>query len=559
MGSGPHSINRSICLTAALVCLFASSEASALPSFPGAEGIAGAVTGGRGGRVIKVTTLAPSGPGSLQAALDTDGPRIIVFDVSGVIEADEIIIPHGDVTIAGESAPGAGVTIDGRLVAAYEFGIDNIIVRHVRVRPTTPMGPGEQFDAIALSRCSGVLLDHVSASFAIDETIDLYEAQDVTVQWSTIESSATSGHPEGVHNYGLIQGPNGARASILHNLFAHHRNRSPALATGPSEVRGNVAYNVRHGFVHHNPAAGAFSIAGNNYLAGADDDLFPFFFDDEAGGRDPELQYFLADNFIDDPGVFTGVVDNPWTTPWSHPSFEDLRLPESYRATEEPDWDSLVPDRVPVTERSASEALEMVLACSGAWPRDVVSLRSVSETEARSGTWGARVPPDLMEGLVPTDPPEDQDDDGMPDPWELAAGLDPNDGTDAATILDSGYTAIESYLHERAAALVPEGCPSVAQEDPGTGSGTDTDASSSGDTADPGPLTTGGTHGPDSSSGSDTATAGTSDTAPSTGAVSEMTDDGGCSCRSQQPPALTWLLGFLLCLVRRPRGLRSAG
>jgi len=541
-------MNRTVCLIAGSLCLFASTEASALPAFPSAEGIAGAITGGRGGEVIKVTTLAASGPGSLQAALDVDAPRVVVFDVSGVIEADEVIIPYGNVTIAGESAPGAGITIDGRLLAEYEFGTDNIIIRHLRVRPTTPMGPGEQFDAIALSRCSGVLLDHVSASFAIDETVDLYEAQDVTVQWSSIESSATSGHPEGEHNYGLIQGPDGARASILHNLFAHHQNRSPALATGPSEVRGNVAYNVRHGFVHHNPAAGAFAIAGNNYLAGADDDLIPFFFDDEAGGSDPGLQYYLADNYIDDPGVFTGVVDNPWTMPWSHPSFEYLGLPESYRTSEEPDWETLVPDRVPVTERSASESLETVLSCAGAWPRDVISLRSVSETQARTGSWGARVPDDLMEGLVPTEPPVDQDGDGMPDPWERAAGLDPTDPTDANAVLDSGYTAIEAYLHERAAALVPEGCPSASQDDPTPGTGT----GSSGGGGDSGPLTTGGT-GEETGTGASSTNSGTSNGSASTGvtAATMDTDADGCSCRTQQAPGATWLLGFLLCLVRR--------
>lgn len=543
-------MNRRLCLLAASLSWFASTEAHALPAFPGAEGIAGAITGGRGGEVIKVTTLEATGAGSLQAALDVDGPRIIVFDVSGVIEADEIIIPYGDVTIAGESAPGAGITIDGRLLAAYEYGIDNIIVRHVRVRPTTPMGPGEQFDAIALSRCADVLLDHVSASFAIDETLDLYEAQDVTVQWSSIESSATSGHPEGVHNYGLIQGPDGARASVLNNIFAHHRNRSPALATGPSEVRGNVAYNVRHGFQHHNPAAGQFAIVGNSYIRGEDDELFPFAFDDEAGGNAPGLGYFLADNFIDDPGVFNGLVDNPWTLPWAHPNFEYLVLPESYRLSEEPDWGALVPDRVPVAERTAAESLELVLSCAGAWPRDVVSLRTVNEAQSRTGSWGSRVPEDLMEGLTPTEPPMDQDGDGMPDPWERAAGLNPADGSDATLVLETGYTAIESYLHERAAALVPEGCPTASEDDPDPGTGT----GSTGDGGDSGPMTTGGTDDPQTSTGaaqtsSDSADGGSS----SSGATAESTDGSGCSCKSPQGPRATWLLAFLLCLVRRRR------
>lgn len=127
---------------AALLSLSWVGDVWAQPAFSTAEGMAGAIEGGRGGAVLKVTTLAADGPGSLQAALDTEGPRIIVFDVSGVITADEIIIPHGDVTIAGQTAPGAGITIAGRLSAAYEFGTDNIIIRHLRVRTVDPTGPG---------------------------------------------------------------------------------------------------------------------------------------------------------------------------------------------------------------------------------------------------------------------------------------------------------------------------------------------------------------------------------------------------------------------------------
>ncbi len=535
----------------ALSLLGLSTPAWAIPAFPGAEGMAGAIEGGRGGQVLKVTTLDAGGPGSLQAALDVEGPRIIVFDVSGVIEAEEIVITHGQVTIAGESAPGAGITIDGRLSAAYEFGTDDIIVRHIRVRPTAPMGPGEQIDAMQFSRASDVLLDHVSASFGVDETIDLYESQDITVQWSTIESSATSGHPEGAHNYGLIQGPDGARASIHHNLFAHQQNRNPALATGPSEVRNNVVYNVRHGFVHHNPASERFSIVGNSYLAGADDDLFPFFFDDEAGGTDPDLSYYLADNYIDDPGVFTGAVDDPWVEPFVHPSFEYLGLDAGYRSETEFDFAALVPDRIPVTQQSAAEAMPEVLDCAGAWPRDVVTLRSVQDTIDRTGSWGSNVPPDLMEGLIPGEPLPDGDDDGMPDAWEMEHGLDPSDGSDHATVMPSGYTAIESYLHQRAAALVGDACPSFDDGggDGGTGTGTDT-----GD--EPGADSTGGEG---TGAGADGAVtgSGTGGTGPAqTGGAMDDGGEGGCGCRHASPAGVgvAWagLLG-LLGLRRRRR------
>ena len=531
-----------------------SSAAQAMPAFPGAEGMAGAIEGGRGGQVLKVTTLAADGPGSLQAALDVEGPRVIVFDVSGVIEADELIITHGQVTIAGESAPGAGITIDGRLSAAYEFGTDDIIVRHIRVRPTAPMGPGEQLDAMQFSRASRVLLDHVSASFGVDETIDLYESQDVTVQWSTIESSATVGHPEGAHNYGLIQGPDGARASIHHNLFVHQQNRNPALATGPSEVRNNVVYNVRHGFVHHNAAAERFSIVGNSYLAGGDDDLFPFFFDDEAGGSDPDLSYYLADNYIDDPGVFTGVVDDPWIEPFVHPSFEYLGLDDSYRSEVEFDFGALVPDGIPVTQQSAAEAMPEVLDCAGAWPRDVVTLRSVQDTIDRTGSWGANVPPDLMEGLTPAEPLPDGDDDGMPDAWETEHGLDPSDGSDHAVVMPSGYTAIETYLHQRAAELVGDACPSFDDGggDGGTGTGTETETGDEPGADSTGAGASGAGEADAGATGSGTGGTGGSQT----GAAMDDGGEGGCGCRhvSSRGSALAWagLLG-LLGLRRRRR------
>ena len=522
-------------------------------AFPGAEGFGAAATGGRGGTIVKVTTLEATGPGSLQAALDTPGPRIVVFDVSGVIVADELVIPHGDLTIAGQTAPGAGITIDGRLVAAYEFGVDNIIIQHLRVRLTTPSGPGEQMDALQLSRCARVMLDHVSVGFGVDESIDLYEASDITLQWSTIEQAATVGHPEGAHNYGLIQGPDGARGSYHHNLFAHNQNRNPALATGPSEVRNNVVYNVRHGFVHHNPADGHFSIVGNYYKAGGDDDLIPFFFDDENGGASSELKYFLADNYIEDPGIFEGSVDDPWAEPLAHPSFGNLGLDESHRADADYDFAAADPGHVAITQDDASTAYDRVLACAGAWPRDIVTVRSIQDTLDATGTWGAMVPDDLLEGLTPLQPEPDQDGDGMPDAWERAQGLDPADPGDAGETLRSEYTAIEVYLAQRSDAIMDPDC--ALGEGGGDDGGGDTDTagatstgSGGGDdsTAGSGPSTTesqGSSDGPSTGPGSDGSSSAT-DGSSTAGADNES--DSGCGCRSE-PSGRSWFgLGVLL-------------
>jgi len=158
-----------------------------LPAFPGAEGFGAAATGGRGGQVLIVTNLDASGTGSLQWALNQPGPRIIVFEASGVIVGD-IVIPHGDVTIAGQTAPGAGVTILGHLTTPYGDTFGNIIIRHLRVRPPDPDGewPPNQHDAIQFSTVNTIMLDHVDAARGADEIIDTWGgASPPCSQWST--------------------------------------------------------------------------------------------------------------------------------------------------------------------------------------------------------------------------------------------------------------------------------------------------------------------------------------------------------------------------------------
>jgi pectate lyase len=416
-----------------------------LPAFPGAEGHGATATGGRGGAVVHVTNLNASGPGSLQAACAQSGPRIVVFDVSGAIEGD-VFIEHGDITIAGETAPGGGITIAGRLWTDYDSSIQNLIVRFVRVRPRDLSG--NQGDAIQFSLNRNFILDHVSVSWGSDETIDVYSASDATIQWSTVEESATyAGHPDGnFHNYGLISGPGGGPISVHHTLFAHHSRRSPAIANGPSDVVNVVAYNFHDGFVHHNPYNNlGLNFVGNYWRRGPDrSDIMPFWLDDEDGDYGP---YYFSDNWIDDPPDIDESIDDPWTVTYND---IDEAMQGRVRAT------SPFPTP-PITAHSAEEAYPLVLARAGAFPRDVVTLRTVDEVQQRTGSWGREVPADLMEGLTPTAAPPDSDGDGMPDDWEAARGLDPgvadDDGDDDA----DGYTNVEEYLHERAAALVPGG------------------------------------------------------------------------------------------------------
>ncbi len=360
-----------------------------LPAFPGAQGFGAGASGGRGGQVYRVTNLDASGPGSLQWAADRPGARTVVFAVSGVIHSD-VYIDHGNLTIAGQTAPGAGITIHGHLYSEYEFGISNIIVRHLRVR--SPLsGPG----------------------------------------W-----------------------PDGARISVHHNLFAHARARTPALATGPADVRNNVIYNGREGFTHHNPAAGDFNIVGNYYRDGQSNTLAPLWFDPENGPTVPS-RYYVWNNWVDDPGIFTGRVDNPFTTAGfgTAYTFECCGIQASqFNAVGELDF-SAHAGYVPIPTTSPAAAYEEVLKRAGAWPRDTVNWRAENETRSRTGTNGNHRPADWLEGLVPDVPPPDADQDGMGDAWELLHGLNPANGADHATVRPSGYTAIEEYVNELADAI----------------------------------------------------------------------------------------------------------
>ena len=207
MNCGDFTVNRSLklsilCTTAWLLLCggLAFAQPADLKAFPGAEGWGAGSKGGRGGRVIKVTNLNASGPGSLAEACAAEGPRIVVFEVSGVIRGDvRITSPY--LTIAGQTAPGAGITIEG-IVSSYDHGVHDLILRHLRVRPQRSVGSGG--DCIQLGGLGpngtgtyNLILDHLSLSWATDETIDLYHAHDVTVQWCTIEESDDRGHSKG--------------------------------------------------------------------------------------------------------------------------------------------------------------------------------------------------------------------------------------------------------------------------------------------------------------------------------------------------------------------------
>ena len=227
-------------LTGLIIALFFSASNAQQLAFPTAEGYGKYTVGGRGGVVYEVTNLNDSGEGSLRAAVEASGPRTVVFRVSGTIElGSDLRINNPNITIAGQTAPG-----DGICLRKYPINInaDQVIIRHLRVRVGDESG--DDTDAVSARYCSNLIVDHVSASWSIDETVSIYHCENVTVQWCLIsESMFNSNHVKGSHGFGGIWGSN--YSSYHHNLIAHHSSRNPRFASGcgNTDYRNNVLYN----------------------------------------------------------------------------------------------------------------------------------------------------------------------------------------------------------------------------------------------------------------------------------------------------------------------------
>ncbi len=440
------------CLLAVVTAQTAAEHVSGneMPAFPGAEGFGAKATGGRGGRVIAVTNLNDSGPGSLRTALDEKGPRTVVFRVSGNVSLKSSLkLKNSDITIAGQTAPGDGICLQN-----YGFslaGASNVIIRYLRVRPGD--AAGVELDAFGGRDGENIIVDHCSMSWSIDECVSIYgAARNVTVQWCLMsESLYQSAHAKGHHGFGGIWG--GQNASWHHNLLAHHSSRNPRIV-GKSvgqqlvDVRNNVIYNWGYNSTYGGDGDVRVNLINNSYKPGpATRDGVRARIANPSAGSQPNNWWISGNQVIDSPEV---TADNRRGV---HPAGGVAA--DSFRAMQPLDV-------APVTTHAAEAAFELVLASVGAMlpRRDPVDARIVEEVRTGTARFG-----ETYEGggkgiidsqkavggwpeLISTAAPPDSDNDGLPDAWERQFGFDPNNASDGAQDLDhDGYTNIEEYLN----------------------------------------------------------------------------------------------------------------
>jgi hypothetical protein len=418
------------------------------PAFPGVEGFGKYTIGGRGGRVIEVTNLNDNGPGSLRAAVMAQGPRTVVFRVSGTIALQsELKIRHPYLTIAGQTAPGDGICIKNYQV---NFDTQHLIIRYLRFRPGDEVG--KEQDGFG-GQGDHIVIDHCSASWGVDETFSINKASNLTVQWCMVTESLTKSlHKKGSHGYGGLWG--GPGGSFHHNLLAHHSSRNPRASgnadSGLLDYRNNVVYNW--GF---NSAYGGElwprNWINNYYKAGpATDEKVKFRIFVQ---KDPRGKMFAAGNYVHGSPAISA---NNWR------GIDFVPDGEATEATLRVSHEFVV---APVATQTAPAAYESVLAHAGcSLARDSVDRRIVEEVRTGTAKFGASYKGG-GKGLIDSQrdvggwpelrslpAPVDSDHDGMPDAWEKAHGLDPQNPLDGAREADArGYTHLELYLNS----LVP--------------------------------------------------------------------------------------------------------
>jgi pectate lyase len=421
-----------------------------LPAFPGAEGFGCATPGGRGGQVLTVTNLDDSGPGSLREALEASGKRVVVFAVSGTIDVrEQIVIDDPYLTVAGQTAPGGGITLkaaDDNASGLVDVSTHDVVIRFMRFRTGAPTSvEGDNLDGINIWRDDGhdVIIDHNSFSWAVDENASIWDnAHDITFSWNIIaQGLRESTHSDGEHSKGLlVSGDATEDISVHHNLFVHNTARNPQVTSpGRIQVVNNVIFNYGDSALQTSNPYGPpqVEIVGNYFKAGPDSDPDRYEIDaypiEDAGEWHLHLRGNVGPH---------GSADGPQT---------DLVSPEDRGLIVE----AAPLDLPAVTTTDAEQALEDVLMGAGARvpyldPVDAQMIDDVHDERggmindvSEVGGW-----PDLPA----EEPPADEDSDGMPDTWETAHDLDPGTDDSADDRDGDGYTNVEEYVND----LVPQ-------------------------------------------------------------------------------------------------------
>jgi hypothetical protein len=428
------------CLLAAMISpAFASADTPLrpLPAFPGAAGFGALATGGRGGAVYHVTTLADDGPGSFRDAV-SQSHRIVVFDVGGVIRLASDVVVSDHVTIAGETAPGEGICLYGRSVSLSRR--TNVIVRFLRFRQGMNGDRGKK--ALGMDRASNIIVDHCSIQWGRWDDLGItVGSHDITVQHCFLAEAI---HPQ---SFGALV-DSVTNVTLAGNLWMSNESRNPK-AKGTIQYINNVVYNwgITGLCGGHSAADRWLDVIGNVFIAGpSSNDRF-------AGQFLPSDHVYQEDNLVDldCDGVFDPIPARPEA--FHRPDEEKYTLPTFENAP-------AMRPQIPVTVRPAAEAFERVAAGAGcSLRRDAIDRRLIAELRSlgtRGATLSHKDPAGeaLVGGIAEVrggEPPVDTDRDGMPDAWETAHGHDPHDSTDGARLSPSGYSHLELYLHSRAA------------------------------------------------------------------------------------------------------------
>ncbi len=433
-------------------------------AFPGAEGFGKYTTGGRGGKVVKVTNLNDSGPGSLREAVSKKYPRVIVFEVDGTIHLTSKLNIQSNVTIAGQSAPGEGICIADQSV---QLAGDNIIIRYLRFRLGDKFQRGEMIDgngsddALGGNKREHIMIDHCSMSWSNDEVFSIYSGDSTTLQWNLIaEPLNYSYHFETgdkdfeKHGYGGIWG--GKHLSGHHNLFAHCISRNPRFNGNRFgadqelvDFTNNLIYNWEHNSVYGGEL-GHYNIENNFYKPGPNTRVTvnkrivnPS--RDETNGLGI---FYVSGNWVE--GNEAVSKNNRLGIDFDQ-KITDLEKKASIAS---------VPfDVVKIPIESAKQAYSSILNKVGAsYKRDTLDQRLIQDVILGKGriidvqggfqhgtpfeqtiqAW-----PTLKPGIILLD----SDQDGMPDVWEQSKGLNPTISNAAAFDLSKEYTNIEVYLN----------------------------------------------------------------------------------------------------------------